>query len=124
MFYLFIALFLVWQSDVYILTNERLIDFDASTIGFKRVKDTDLTSMHEVSYKAGGGLISGAMDYGDVHIIQIGGSVVMKNIPHPSEVALVIGQAVETARKQSVDHLQPTPLPPSHKPNETNSYAS
>jgi hypothetical protein len=99
-FYYVLSRFVVWQSDVYILTNERLIDFDANPVSRKRVKDTALESIHEVIYGSGGGLLKGSLDYGDVVLRSINDETVMHNIPMPNKVALAIGEVIEEVRKQ------------------------
>lgn len=97
--YYFLSLFVVWKSDVYIVTNERIVDFDARTISHKTVKDTDLASVHEITYATGGGLVKGSIDYGDVTMKAMKDEVVMENIPMPSQVALALGELIELAKK-------------------------
>lgn len=100
-FYYFIALFLVWRGDVYIVTDERIIDFDANSIARKTVSDYDLSGIDQVTYKSGGGLIRGGMDYGDVIVKSKIGVIEMKNVPMPSQLALAIGELVEVYKKSS-----------------------
>ena len=98
-FYYALSRFVIWQSDVYILTNERMIDFDANPVSRKQVRDTDLDSIHEVTYASGGGLLKGSLDYGDVVLHSISDVTVMRNIPMPSKVAMVIGEVIEEIKR-------------------------
>lgn len=112
-FYYLLAVRVGWRSDVYIITNERIIDFDANAFFFRKVTDTDLESIHEVHYEAGGGLIGGSIDRGDVIVTDVSGSrVIMKNIPRPRDIALVIGELVEAAKAHGSQAAPATVSPP------------
>lgn len=106
-FYYLVTRLIVWKSDVYIITNERIIDFDASNFD-KKVSDTDLLAIHEVQYEAGGGLILGRLDRGDLIIVDVSGKTTrMPNMPMPSSLALAIGELIEAAQKRGIN--QPAP---------------
>lgn len=98
-FYFFIKQWYNWRSDVYIITNERIIDFAILGVFFKKAVDIDLDAIHEVTHQSGGGIIRGGIDYGDVIIRGTGKlEVHMKNIPMPSKIALAIGEMIESRR--------------------------
>jgi hypothetical protein len=110
LFYYVVARLLTWRSDVYIITNERMIDFEANTLFYKKATDIDLDSIHEVTYASGGGLIRGSINTGDIELELVNGNTIfMKNIPMANQVALVIGELVEEARKH---HPAPDQAPP------------
>lgn len=107
-FYFFIKQRYNWRSDVYIITNERIIDFAIVGVFFKKAVDIDLDAIHEVSHQSGGGIIRGGIDYGDVTIRGTGKlEVRMKNIPMPSKIALAIGEMIESRRASE----SPPPAP-------------
>ncbi len=100
--YYLISILLRWFSDTWIVTNERVIDLDANSIATKNARDLDLTTVTNVTNSHGGGLISGALDRGNVVVRAVGDSeTVMTEIPMPNQVALVIGELVERAKIKS-----------------------
>lgn len=116
--YFLITRFITWKSDIYIITDERIIDFDAPNF-YKKVSDVDLSSIHEVRYEAGGGLISGKLDRGDLIIVDVSGnSTRMPNVPMPSNLALAIGELIEEAQRRGVSQpnspVNPVTLSPAN----------
>jgi len=108
-FYYFIALFLRWRSDIYIITNERIIDLDANSIMYKTASDVDLSHIDSVQHASGGGLILGGIDYGDVvvHVVGRSEEVVMRGVPMPAKVALAIGELAEQVQGNANRYPKP-----------------
>lgn len=102
LFYYSISRIINWRADVYIITNERIIDFDDKAFFSEKVTDTDLDSIHEIRFETGGGLISGAMNKGKVILKDVsGGELVLSNVPHPSNIALILGELIEENKKEA-----------------------
>jgi hypothetical protein len=101
-FYFWLTLFLRWKSDIYIVTNERIIDLEANSLTYKLATDFELSHAESVQYASSGGVILGGIDYGTVTIQWVGSEqgLVMRDIPQPAEVARVIGELAEASRKR------------------------
>lgn len=80
--------FLNWYFNVYIVTNERIVDVDFIHLLYRQISSTRIVRIQDVTYKVGG-VIRAIFDYGDV-FIQTAGTE--KNfefdaVPHPEMVA-------------------------------------
>lgn len=95
------ASFINWYFNVYIVTNERVIDVDFINIIYREVSATRLNLIQDVTVKTGG-VIRAIFDYGDV-FIQTAGTEVnfdFHAVPHPQQVAREIEKLMEGARKK------------------------
>lgn len=107
-FYYLLSRIITWRSNVYIVTNKRIINIDTKEFFFNNATDTDLDSIYEVHYSTGGGLIGGGINRGTIILTNVsGGQTTLKNIPYPSEIALILGELVEEAKAT----LNKTPEP-------------
>lgn len=91
--------FINWYFNVYIVTNERIIDVDFVNILYREVSGTRLNLIQDVTVKAGG-VVRAIFNYGDV-FIQTAGTEVnfdFHAVPHPHEVAREIEKLMEEAR--------------------------
>lgn len=61
------AEFLWWYFNIYILTNERVVDIDFVGLLYKRVSDADLLRIQDVTYHVGG-ILGIFFHFGDVFI--------------------------------------------------------
>lgn len=88
--------FLYWYFNVYIVTNERVIDIDFLSLMYKRVSDAPIAKIQDVTYSMGG-LLRAIFDYGDV-TVQTAGELPNFDflaVPHPDKVAKVIGDLMQ-----------------------------
>lgn len=92
--------FINWYFNVYIVTNERIVDVDFINIIYREVSSTRLNLIQDVTVKAGG-VVRAVFDYGDV-FIQTAGTEVNFDflaVPHPQKVAHEIEVLMREARK-------------------------
>ncbi len=59
--------FLTWFFNVYIVTDERIIDIDFYNLIYKEISDANIDKIQDVTYKMGG-VIRTLLNYGDVFI--------------------------------------------------------
>ncbi len=86
-----------WYFNVYIITNERVIDIDWMNLLYKQFSSTQLDKIQDVTYKQGG-ILDSFFDFGDV-IIQTAGSepnFEFLAVPKPDQFVREINQIVET----------------------------
>lgn len=93
--------FIFWYFNVYILTNERIIDFDFKGILHKQASYAKLQQIEDVSPKMIG-FFSTFFNYGDVFIQTAGESQEFEfvKVPHPDAVATKI---LEEVRKEEAE---------------------
>lgn len=99
--FIILANFINWYFNVYIVTNERVIDVDFINIIYREVSSTRLNLIQDVTVKTGG-VARAIFDYGDV-FIQTAGTELnfdFHAVPHPQQVAREIEILMQQARKR------------------------
>ena len=104
LYYFFIAGFifvhyLTWFYNIGLVTNQRIIDIDFSSLVFENVDATKLTQVEDVGYKQVG-IIRSIFDYGDVHLHTAGPSANFEFFaaPHPERIINIINDLIGKAR--------------------------
>jgi hypothetical protein len=88
--------FVMWYYNIYIVTDERLIDMDFYSLLFKRVSETKLPHVEDIT-AASGGVIQSFFDYGDV-LIQTAAEIPeieFERVPHPTQVTKLISELID-----------------------------
>lgn len=96
-----LANFLYWFFNIYIVTNERLVDIDFLYLLYKRFSQAELAKIQDLSFTAGG-ILAAIFDYGNVSIETAGETpnLLFEKIPHPEKVVETIRSLNEKAGKQ------------------------
>lgn len=87
----FLESFLTWFFNVYIVTDERIIDIDFYNLIYKEVSDANIDKIQDVTYKMGG-VVRTLFNYGDV-LIQTASEVPNFDflaVPYPDKVVKVL----------------------------------
>lgn len=88
--------FLRWYFNVFIVTDERIIDIDFVNLLYKEFSEAKITKVQDISYHTQG-LFATFLDYGDV-VIQTAGEMpnfIFECVPKPSTVVDVISDVVK-----------------------------
>lgn len=88
--------FLHWFFNIYIVTNERVIDIDFQYLLFKRFSQAELERIQDISYTAGG-IFATVFHYGNVYV-QTAGEVPNLEflaVPRPDKVVEKIRSLME-----------------------------
>lgn len=96
--------FLRWFFGVFIITDERVIDIDFPNLLFRRIAQTKIDKIQNVSLKTGGYLRS-LFDYGDV-LIQAAEAVpqiVFEAVPNPERVAEVLDALMLEEEQEKIE---------------------
>lgn len=83
--------FLLWFYNIYIVTNERVIDVDFYNILYKEVADARIDKIQDVSYDQSG-LVQAFFNYGNI-LIQTAAEkteFVFELVPNPDKIVQVI----------------------------------
>lgn len=91
--------FLHWYYNVYIVTDERVVDIDWISLMYKQISSAQLDKIQDVTYKQGG-ILDSFFDYGNV-LIQTAGTdpnFEFESVPKPAKVVQQINHIIELKR--------------------------
>lgn len=118
---LFFFYWYLWVNDLYILTDQRLIDVDQNAIFTRVVSEMSLDKIQDVTYKVEGPLATW-LSFGDIIIKTAGPAedVVIEMISHPQGVTQEISTNFKAYREKKglikeevvVNKNNPTPSAP------------
>lgn len=83
--------FLTWFFNVYIITDERIVDIDFYNLLYKEVSDAKIDKIQDITYKMGGA-IRAIFNFGDV-FIQTAGTELnfeFRAVPRPDRVVKIL----------------------------------
>lgn len=109
MWYLFVSGFALaklmgWFFNIYILTDERIVDIDFVNILFRKISTAKIEEIQDVNVEASGALQT-FFDYGGV-FIQTAATLPefdFVNIPHPDKVATIIHQMIDMEEQEKME---------------------
>lgn len=95
--------FLNWYFNVYIVTNERVVDIDWYGLLYKQLSSTQLTKIQDVTYKQGG-ILDTFFNFGTVYIQTAGTepNFEFTAVPKPHQVVEQINQIIEAHSNQNM----------------------
>lgn len=88
--------FLRWYFNIYIVTNERIVDIDFYYLLFKRFSQAELEKIQDISYSTGG-IFATVFNYGEVMIETAGEAPNLEfvAVPRPDRVVETIRNITE-----------------------------
>lgn len=88
--------FLVWYFTISIVTTERILDIDFINLLQKKVAETRLSKVEDVTQRVGG-FIEAFFDYGNVYVQTAGREPVFlfNSVPAPHQVVKIINQLLD-----------------------------
>lgn len=100
-FGIFFSRLLYWFFNIFIVTNERIIDIDFINLLYKDVSETQISRVQDISYNSKG-IFAAIFNYGDV-MIQTAGELPnfsFELVPKPSEVVKIISDVAKAKGHQ------------------------
>lgn len=96
--------FLSWFYNVYIITDERVIDVDFESLLFKNISSAKIEKIEDVS-AATKGTLGAIFDYGDVQIQTAGAQVEFdfKSVPFPSRVTAFLNELIVEEERERIE---------------------
>ncbi|OGG03944.1 hypothetical protein A2W14_05760 [Candidatus Gottesmanbacteria bacterium RBG_16_37_8] len=93
--------FLMWYFTISIVTTERILDIDFINLLNKKVAETRLTKVEDVTQRTGG-FMEAFFDYGNVIVQTAGAEAVFlfHAVPKPQQVVRIINQLLEREEEQ------------------------
>jgi len=91
-----IASFLRWYFNIYIVTNERVVDVDFLHLLYKELSEARLVDIQDITYKTGG-LLETLFNYGNVYIQTAGTEPNFEflAVPNPEVVVQTVSELIE-----------------------------
>ena len=85
--------FLRWFFNIYIVTNQRIVDIDFIHLLYKEFSETRLNKIQDVTYRSGG-IFATIFNFGDVYIQTAGElpNFEFLKVPHPERVIETIAE--------------------------------
>lgn len=98
-----LASFIGWFFNIYIVTNERIVDIDFFYLLYKKFSQAELTKIQDINYTSGG-ILATLFNFGNV-VVETAGeapNIDFELIPFPEKVVETIRELTEHEEK---DHL-------------------
>jgi hypothetical protein len=91
-----LASFISWFFNIYIVTNERVVDIDFYYLLYKKFSQAELNKIQDISYTSGG-ILAAVFNYGNVSIETAGEApnITFEIIPFPERVVETIRALTE-----------------------------
>ena len=98
-----IAGFLRWFFNIYIVTNERIVDIDFVHLLYKQFSEARLINIQDITYKTGG-IVETMFNIGNVFIQTASETpnFEFELVPNPEQIVKIISEASEEAKKRGV----------------------
>lgn len=96
--------FLTWFFNIYIITDERIIDVDFISLTYREISDAQIEKIQDITYKTGG-ILKAFFDFGDVYI-QTAGTVPRIEflaVPKPDKVAKILNQLLLQEQQEKIE---------------------
>jgi membrane protein YdbS with pleckstrin-like domain len=96
--------FLSWYFNVYIITDERLVDVDFFSLIYKRISETKIDKIQDVSYSQGG-FMQSFFNYGKI-LIQTAAEqqeFEFEAVPQPARVTKIINQLIMQEEQEKIE---------------------
>ena len=99
-----LMVYIVWFYNVYILTDERVIDMNFPNILYSDISITTTLAIADHSLKSSG-FLEVALDYGTVDIQTAGEQkeFAFEKIPHPEEVNRLLGELILEEKEEEME---------------------
>lgn len=95
------ASFLRWFFNIYIVSNERIVDIDFIHLLYKQFSEAQLVNIQDITFKTGG-IVETMFNFGSVYI-QTASEIPnfeFLAVPNPEQIVKIISEASEAAKKQ------------------------
>lgn len=96
--------FLSWYYNVYIITDERIVDVDFHSLMYKEVAQAKIDNIQDVTFVMGG-LSSSWFNYGTVFIQTAGEQreFDFDDVPHPNRVAKILNELIIEEEQEKIE---------------------
>lgn len=96
--------FLKWYYNVYIITDERIIDVDFHSLTYRDISSAAIDKIEDTTARTTG-LLSAVFDYGTVNIQTAGEKreFEFEGVPHPNRVTFLINELIVEEEREKLE---------------------
>lgn len=96
--------FLSWFFNVYIITDERVIDVDFLSLIYKNISSAKIDNIEDVTAETGGAIRS-IFDFGTVTIQTAGATAQFdfEDVPHPAKVTRLLNELILEEEREKIE---------------------
>jgi len=96
--------FLGWYFNVYIITDERVIDIDFISLIYKKISDAEIEMIQDVTYKVGG-IIQTMFNFGSIYIQTAAEKPEFEflDVPDPALVVKILQQMRMEEKQEAIE---------------------
>lgn len=96
--------FLVWFFSVYIVTDERIIDVDFTSLIYKNMSSAKIENIEDITV-ATGGVLASLIDFGTVYIQTAAETpeIEFEDVPHPSKIARALNELILEEEREKIE---------------------
>lgn len=96
--------FLGWFFNVYIITDERILDVDFVSLTYREVSETQIEKIQDIAYKTGG-FLKAIFDYGNVYIQTAGAlpKIEFELVPKPHKIVQILNQLMMQEQQEKIE---------------------
>lgn len=96
--------FLIWFFNIYIITDERVIDVDFFNLLFKKVSEAKIENIEDIT-SATGGFLQSVIDFGEVRIQTSAEipQIEFDKVPHPGKVATFLSEMLVQEEQEKIE---------------------
>lgn len=98
-----LASFISWFFNIYIVTDERIVDIDFYYLLYKKFSEAELTRIQDISYTSGG-IVATIFNFGNVMVETAGEApnIIFEQVPHPEKVVEAIRALTDQGKGNGV----------------------
>ena len=103
-FGLFVRSFLIWLFNVYIITDERIIDVDFNSMIYFNISNAKIENIEDVTASTSGPMAA-IFDYGTITIQTAGERTEFEfsSVPHPAKVTKLLSELILEEEREKIE---------------------
>lgn len=96
--------FLVWFFNVFVITDERIIDVDFYSLIYKDVSSAKIENIEDITASTGGFLAS-LVDFGTIYIQTAGETpqLQFEEVPHPAKITRILNELILEEEREKME---------------------
>lgn len=96
--------FFLWFFNIYIITDERVIDVDFYNLLFKRISEAKIDKIEDMT-ASNSGFLQSIVDFGSLNIQTAGEvpEIEFEKIPHPTKVQKLLSELIDQEEQEQIE---------------------
>lgn len=96
--------FLIWFFNIYLITDERVVDMDFYNLLFKKISEAKIENIEDIT-TSNNGLLQSIIDFGDIRIQTAAEipEIQFERVPHPDQVAKFLSEMIMQEEQERIE---------------------